>query len=175
MKTDDCLPVTVRAEEPGDHTAVHEVNRLAFGQPNEADLVDAVRHFAAVSLVAELEGKVVGHILFTPVTIQREGDRREAPALAPMAVLPEVQRRGIGSALVRAGLEACRRLGDDVVFVLGHTDYYPRFGFRGLAGTGLHCKYVEPGHPAFMAAELSPGALEDLSGEVSYHPEFDKT
>jgi putative acetyltransferase len=164
----------IRPESEQDRAAVHRVNEAAFQRPNEADLVDAVRHLASVSLVAELEGEVVGHILFTPVTVQGERDRREAPGLAPMAVLPEVQNQGIGSALVRAGLEACRRRGDEVVFVLGHPEYYPRFGFRALAGTGLHCKYVEAGHPAFMAAELKPGALEGFSGEVSYHTEFDK-
>ena len=164
----------IRPEREEDLAAVHRVNTAAFERPNEADLVDAVRHLATVSLVAELEGEVVGHILFTPVTIQGEGEEREAPGLAPMAVLPEVQNRGIGSALVRAGLDACRRRGDDVVFVLGHPEFYPRFGFRGLAGTGLRCKYVEERHPAFMAAELTPDALDGLSGEVSYHPEFDK-
>jgi len=167
------MSVIVRPEKTSDHAAVYEINRRAFGRKEEARLVEAVRNRARISLVAEEDGSVVGHILFSTVTVTEGDEVREALALGPMAVLPESQRRGVGGKMVRAGLEACRDEGADVVFVLGHPGYYPRFGFRPLAGTRLHCKYVPEGSPAFMAVELRPGALEEISGRVDYLGEFD--
>jgi putative acetyltransferase len=167
------MSVKVRAERTSDHAAVYEINRRAFGRKEEARLVEAVRSHARISLVAEEDGSVVGHILFTTVTVTDGDDVREALGLGPMAVLPESQRRGVGGELVRAGLEACREEGAEVVFVLGHPGYYPRFGFRTLGGTGLHCKYVPEGSPAFMATELREGALAELSGRVDYLGDFD--
>jgi len=164
---------TVRAETPEDHAAVRRVNELAFARAGEADLVDALRAGAAprVSLVAEEGGRVVGHILFSPVTVESGAGDWGAMALAPMAVLPERQGRGVGSALVREGLKECLRLGHEVVFVLGHADYYPRFGFRPAARAGLGCEYPVP-EENFMVAELSPGALAGRTGLVRYAPEF---
>ncbi len=166
--------VTIRPEEPRDHAAVREINLRAFGTNLEADLVDAVRPTAKplVSLVAELDGAVVGHILFTPVTVRDGETTSSAIGLGPMAVLPEVQRRAIGSRLVEAGLEACRELGENAVVVLGHAYYYPRFGFRPAAELGLH--YRGPDFdPFFFVAELENGALEGLRGMVEYLPEFE--
>src|SRR5215204_3326406 len=122
--------ITVRAETVEDIPVIRRVNELAFGQPGEADLVDALRAAARpyISLVAVSEGQVVGHIFFNPVTLEAEGSDFIL-GLAPMAVLPEYQRRGIGSRLVRVGLEECRRIGCDAVVVVGHAEYYPRFGF----------------------------------------------
>ncbi|HEX8116312.1 MAG TPA: N-acetyltransferase, partial [Pyrinomonadaceae bacterium] len=117
----------VRAETPEDRAAVRRVNELAFDGPAEANLVDALRGNVPlyVSLVAEEDGVVVGHVLFSPVTVESAGGDWEAAALGPMAVLPERQRRGVGSKLVGEGLKECLRLGRDVVFVLGHADFYP--------------------------------------------------
>lgn len=144
----------------------------AFPTDAEARLVDALRERAerCISLVAETKpGAVVGQILFTPVEI---GSASCAVGLAPMSVVPELQRRGIGSALVKAGLSACRAAGERAVVVLGHVDYYPRFGFRPASDHGLY--YRNPGpEPAFMALELEPNALQGRTGEVRYHEAFD--
>ena len=168
------LAVTIRPEEPRDHAAVREINLRAFETTLEADLVDAVRPTARpmVSLVAEVEGAVVGHILFTPVTVRDGETTSSAIGLGPMAVLPELQRRAIGSRLVGAGLKACRELGEHAVVVLGHADYYPRLGFRPAAELGLH--YRGPDFdPFFFVSELEKGALEGIKGMVEYLPEFE--
>lgn len=167
--------LSLRPEQSEDYPAVFEVNRRAFTTVAEAKLVEAVRPVVRplISLVAVLDDKIVGHILFTPVTVKGETGTERAMALGPMAVLPEFQNRGIGSALVRAGLEACRNIGESVVFVLGHLEFYPRFGFRPAAQKGLRYKSLDF-DPHFMVAELSPGALKQMSGYVEYHPEFDQ-
>ena len=125
--------------------------------------------YPSVSLVAEVEGTVAGHILFTPVTLGGQGDLF-LMGLAPMAVAPAHQRRGIGAALVRTWLDACRDLGVGAVVVLGHTGYYLRFGFAPAARFGLGCPYDVP-EEVFMALELTPGALP--AGTVRYHAAFD--
>ncbi len=164
----------IRAERAGDESAIRRVNELAFGGAEEAALVDALRAAARphVSLVATDGGEVVGHIFFSPVSIEPEDSSFAAMGLAPMAVLPERQRRGVGSALVREGLKECARLGHGVVFVLGHADYYPRFGFARAGEKGLRCKWPV-GDEHFMALELVPGALDGARGLVEYRPEFD--
>jgi putative acetyltransferase len=169
--------ITIRRERPEDRPSVHKVNSLAFsqafGHAGEADLVDALREEAHpyISLVALLGGRVVGHIFFSPVTIEDEDSRCTAMGLAPMAVLPEHQGRGIGSRLVRQGLEECRRDGHNIVVVLGHPDYYPRFGFEPAAPKGIRSEY-DVTDDKFMVAELEPGALADRKGIVKYHAAF---
>jgi putative acetyltransferase len=147
----------IRREEERDQAGVFRVNELAFGRPGEAQLVDALRKGAqpTISLVAEQASQVVGHIFFSPVTIEAAGGVSMAIGLAPMAVLPDWQRQGIGSQLVRAGLEACQRLGQNVVVVLGHPEFYPKFGFVPAAHFGLRCEYPVP-DDVFMVAELTP-------------------
>ncbi|MCO5170048.1 MAG: N-acetyltransferase [Planctomycetes bacterium] len=147
------------------------MNDAAFGRPEEGRLVDTLRGAARpfVSLVACDGDDVVGHALFTPVTV---GGAWTALALGPMAVVPARQRDGVGSALVRAGLDACRALGHEVVFVLGHPDYYPRFGFVPARPKGLTCKWPVP-DDVFLVAELTPGALGGRVGRVEYHLAFD--
>jgi putative acetyltransferase len=148
------------------------VNEAAFGGPEEADLVDLLRVQASplISLGAEHDGEVVGHIMFTPVTIAGHPELG-LMGLAPMAVAPAQQREGIGSALVRQGLERCKRLGTDAVVVLGHADYYPRFGFQPASKFGLSSAYDAPDE-AFMALELRHGCLEPVSGIVRFHAAF---
>jgi putative acetyltransferase len=167
--------VTVRQEVPADHRQVLEVNRLAFGRPEEAQLVEALRMSASfvpeLSLVASEEDRVVGHVLFTRVAIRDGGRRHPALALAPVAVLPERQRSGIGSTLIRHGVEAARALGYGIAIVLGHSSYYPRLGFVPAERVGIRAPFeVTPG--AFMVLELQPGALAGVQGEVEYPPEF---
>ena len=162
----------IRTEEPADIGAVRDVNMAAFETAAEANLVDLLRAQASpiVSLVADDGERIVAHILFSPVTL----DGGSAPlimGLAPMAVLPANQRTGIGSALVRDGLERCRLLGAGAVVVLGHAAYYPRFGFAPASGLGIRCEYDVP-DDVFMALELQPGALAGRSGLIRYHPAF---
>jgi putative acetyltransferase len=163
--------VSIHLERPGDADGVRETNEQAFGAPLEARLVDALRASSDyLSLVATIDGRVVGHILFTPVTIEPPVDCRVA-GLAPMAVRPEHQRSGIGAQLIGAGLEACRRNGYSAIVVLGHPEYYPRFGFVPAHTFGLRCEFPSPPE-AFMALELEPGVLSGTKGLVRYLPQF---
>ena len=163
----------VRPETAADLAAIHEINTLAFGRDSEARLVDAIRasndFVPGLSLVAEQDGRVVGHILFSQIHIRSERTLIAALALAPMAVHPDLQNQGIGSRLVRDGLAACRRLGHRIVVVVGHPNYYPRFGFTSARALGLQSPYPDP---VFMAQELEPGALRAVSGTVEYPPSF---
>lgn len=168
----DASSVRVRRETAADRAAVHTLNSAAFGQAAEADLVDALRNAAGViSLVAEIDGQVTGHILFSPVTLAGHESLAIA-GLAPMAVTPERQRQGVGSALVRAGIGKCRQAGVGAVVVLGHAQYYPRFGFATAIERGIGCEYEAPPE-AFMLLELQPGYLRGASGTIRYHPAFD--
>lgn len=162
----------IRAERDTDIPAVHAVNAAAFPTAAEADLVDALRRQAnpIISLVAEEDGSVVGHILFSPVVLDSRPDLKIA-GLAPMAVIPGRQRSGIGSALVRAGLDECRRLGFSAVVVLGHPEFYPRFGFVPSTRFGIRSEYDVP-EEVFMAQELETSSLHDAAGTVRYHAAF---
>ncbi len=162
----------VRPEQTIDRTAIHHVNATAFDTAAEADLVDALRERAHpfISLVAKEGSAIVGHIAFTPVALDTRPDAR-IMGLAPMAVAPARQRHGIGSALVRAGLDECRALGYGAVVVLGHPDYYPRFGFVPAERFGIGCEYDVPAE-VFMALELKPGCLADTAGIIRYHAAF---
>ncbi|HEX7177399.1 MAG TPA: N-acetyltransferase [Pyrinomonadaceae bacterium] len=167
--------IVVRAERAEDAEGVRRVNELAFEGAAEADLVDALRVNAHpyVSLVAVEEGgEVAGHIFYSPVTVEPEAGELLLMGLGPMAVLPRVQKSGVGSRLVKEGLDECRRLGCAAVVVLGHPTYYPRFGFAPASRLGLRCSYEVPDE-VFMAMELEPGALDGRRGLVKYHPAFD--
>ena len=162
----------IRAEEQDECAVVHAVHTSAFPTQAEADLVNAVRAQARpiVSLVAEDNRTIVGHILFSPVSLPGR-PHLKIMGLAPMAVIPGFQGTGIGSDLVRAGLDQCRKLGIGAVVVLGHPEYYPRFGFLPAGRFGLRCEYDAPDE-AFMAVELDPGCLRDASGTVEYGAAF---
>jgi putative acetyltransferase len=164
--------VQIRPEAIADVGRIADVHRRAFSGSVEAMLVDALRQQARplVSLVAVDEDVVAGHILFSPVTLSA---RPELPlmGLAPMAVLPSHQRQGVGSALVRVGLEECRRLGRVACVVLGHPAFYSRFGFSPASGFGLTSEY-DVADEVFMAIELQAGALRGQAGTIQYHPAF---
>lgn len=159
----------IRPERPDDAAAIDAVHRGAFPTDAEARLVARLRAAgrSRAALVAEVDGVVVGHIVFSPVTI---GDEHTGVGLAPVAVLPDHQRRGVGSALVRAGLETCQAEGHPFVVVLGHPEYYPRFGFRRASEVGLTNEYGAD--EAFMVLELVPGSLPVGGGLVQFGPDF---
>lgn len=162
----------IRPETEADQAAVFGINAAAFPTDAEAKLVDSLRVSAEpfVSLVAEENHDVVGHIMFTPVTLE-PFDNLDLMGLAPMAVLPSRQRGGIGTELVKAGLDRCRTLGIGAVAVLGHPEYYPRFGFRPSSQWGIKCAYDVP-EDVFMLLELAADYLQNKQGIIRYHAAF---
>jgi len=164
--------IEIRDERPEDYFAIRDVNVLAFGRSAEALLVERLRaaNKAVISRVATIDQHVVGHILFSPVTVESAPTTFSGLGLAPMSVLPEFQNRGIGSKLVHDGLEACKGKGYDLVVVLGHINFYPRFGFLRASDHGLSNEYGAL--DAFMVIELRQGALKAVGGLVKYAPEF---
>ncbi|MCG8505448.1 MAG: N-acetyltransferase [Sphingomonadales bacterium] len=165
--------VTIREEQPGDRAAVRRVNEAAFGQPDEADLVERLAGDGAglLSLVAEAGGGIVGHILFSRAEIAGAAEACPAVALAPVAVLPAHQNSGVGSALVREGLKRLKDAGHARVIVLGHPSYYPRFGFEPAGNYGIRCPLDAPPE-AFMALALAPGALDGCAGTMRWAEAF---
>jgi putative acetyltransferase len=163
--------VVLRRESLDDRSAVRAVTEAAFGRPDEADLIDRLRHEGAVlaSFVAEVETQIVGHILFSRMLIETVDGPLAAVALAPMAVLPSQQRRGVGGQLIRHGLDWLRGRDEQIVLVLGHPDYYPRFGFSRDRARALASPFPPD---VFMALELSPGALDGVHGTVRYPAAF---
>jgi putative acetyltransferase len=163
----------IRSEQPEDITVIRKGHERAFGRSNEGDLVDTLRARgkAAVSLVAVENDRIVGHILFSPVTIESADRKFPAVGLAPMAVLPGRQRRGIGGGLVKAGLVECRNAGYDCVVVLGHSTYYPGFGFVPASQYGITSEYEVPDE-TFMVLTWHGEALKDRGGVVRDQPEF---
>jgi putative acetyltransferase len=163
----------VRFEAPGDADEIRAVLEQAFGGPAEAGLVESLRRAlpSPISLVAVEDCRVVGHIFFSPVTVVSSNATFDAIALGPMAVVPDRQNAGVGSTLVRAGLDECWRRGERVAFVLGHPKFYARFGFRPARPLGVDCEFSVPDE-VFMVAELEPGALSGRTGTVHYRPEF---
>lgn len=166
----------IRSETPEDIPAITAVNIEAFGQDGEARLVRALRrdgdYIPGLSLVAEHEGKIIGHILFAPVAIESEEAYVPAVALAPLSVSSEYQCRGVGSGLIEEGLQACQRLGHRIVIVVGHPGYYPRFGFTAAPVLGIHAPFPCEDN-VFMACPLVLGALDGIHGTVRYPPAFD--
>jgi len=162
----------IRTEKENDRDAVYAINASAFDTPSEADLVNSLREQVKplISLVAEEKGQLIGHIMFSPVTLSDHPELM-LMGLAPVAVAPEHQRRGIGSALVQAGLKQCRQLGYKAVLVLGHPEYYPRFGFVPSSRFNIDYEYDVP-EEAFMAMELQPGVLKGKTGRVKFHAAF---
>jgi len=161
----------VREERPGDRQQIRKVNEAAFGRSDEADLIDGLRQEGVVllSLVAELDSQIIGHILFSRMSVETAHGSVAAVSLAPMAVLPDHQGRQVGSQLVRRGLAQLQEQGVRIVIVLGHTEYYPRFGFTPEKARRLASPFPPE---AFMALELSDGALAGVHGTVKYPAAF---
>lgn len=165
----------IRPETPADFAAIRYINQEAFGQAVEADLIERLRARGQLilSLIAEAGGQLVGHIAFSPVEVESNPAAVTVVGLAPMAVLPAHQSDGVGSLLVKTALAECHVLGYDAVVVLGHPDYYPRFGFVPASRFGLRCEYEVPDE-VFMAQELRPDALAGCAGLVRYQAEFNE-
>ena len=163
-------------ETPENLLGIRKVNQEAFGRNSEAELIDLLRISSPVfiSLAAKINGKVVGHILFTPVRVIGSGSQPvEGLGLGPVAVLPEVQRMGVGAALCRAGCKLAESAGYPFVVVLGHPSYYPQFGFEPAKPYGISCAYEDVPDDAFMICIFIPGVMKDVSGVAHYREEFD--
>ena len=161
--------IEIREERPDDHAAIRDVNRRAFGQDQEGNIVDGLRSNGAalLSLVAILNDRIVGHIMYSPAII---GDVTGA-ALGPMSVLPEHQRHGIGSKLVLTGNQRLREAGYPFIIVLGHPAFYPRFGFRRASTLAVKCEWDVP-DDVVMLLILDELKMQGISGLVKYRHEF---
>ena len=164
----------IRQETPGDESAIYLINEQAFGRVDEADLVDLLRANDKIllSLVAVVDGRITGHALFTSMTLKTATGSYPIVGLGPVAVLPDRQRQGVGSHLIETGLDLLRERGETAVLVLGHSSYYPRFGFVRASQFGIQSSYDVPDE-AFMALELQDGVLNSRAGVAYYQPEFD--
>ena len=162
--------IAIREERPDDAAAVREVNKLAFGEDQESTIVDALRTNggALLSLVATVNGQVTGHIMYSPVTVA--GNVKGA-ALGPMAVLPEHRRQRIGTKLIEAGNRKIKDAGYPFIIVVGHAEYYPRFGFRLASEYGLKCEWDVP-DDVFMVLILDQAKMQGVSGLAKYRDEF---
>jgi putative acetyltransferase len=161
--------IDIREEHAGDVSEIRELNQHAFGQSQEGNIVDALRANGGVllSLVATLHGHVVGHILYTPLSVSGV----DGAALGPMAVLPQHQRQGIGSELVEAGNRRLKGSGCPFIIVVGHANFYPRFGFKPGNTCGITCGWEVPDE-AFMVLTLDHARMAGVSGLAQYRPEF---
>lgn len=167
--------IVIRPERLEDAEVISEVNRSAFEGEEEVELISALRKsryfIPELSLVAAEDDKIVGHILFSSIKIIKESEEVSVLSLAPMAVVPDHQKRGIGAKLVEQGLEAAAGLGHTIVVVIGHPEYYPRFGFKPAREHGLEAPSEVP-DAAFMVLELENGALDGVVGVVEFSPPF---
>ena len=168
--------ITIREEQPRDIKTIRNLNKRAFGQTHEADLVDKLRQTCddLLSLVALMQNEVVGHILFTPVIVEGEDSMVQGMALAPMAVLPEYQRQGIGSALVSTGIEKLKKRQCPFIIVLGHAEYYPRFGFEPASRYGIRSEWEVP-DDAFMILVIGEYEMRGGVALAKYRPEFSES
>ena len=161
--------IEIREEDSGDVSAIRTLNKHAFGQDQEGNIVDALRSNGGVllSLVATLNGHVVGHIMYSPLSVSEV----DGAALGPMAVLPEHQRQGIGSTLVEAGNRRLKESGCPFIIVVGHANFYPRFGFKPASACGITCEWEMP-DDVFMVLALDHAKMAGVSGLAKYRPEF---
>jgi predicted N-acetyltransferase YhbS len=176
------LTVNIRQERPNDYQWVVELTERAFktmpfSKGKEGKLVynlhKSTSFIPELSLVAEIEGKIVGHILFTPIHIKHEVQKEPSLVLAPVSVLPEFQNKGIGSKLILAGHQRAKDLGYQSVILVGHADYYPRFGYKPCSSWNIKAPFALPSDDVFMAYELNERALSKISGMVIFPPEFE--
>jgi putative acetyltransferase len=165
--------IIIRMERENDISSVDILLRETFETEDESSLVAALRDKGKfISLVALKDDKVVGHVFFSPAPIKSPKRNYDAITLAPVAVKPEFQNRGIGTSLIQEGLAECERQGHTIVTVLGHPEYYPRFGFTIASRKNIFPPFSAPDE-AFMVLEIQEGALKEKWGIVQYPPEFE--
>ena len=165
--------IRIREERPEDIDAIRALNLAAFGQVEEGRIVDALRAKGGVllSLVATMGERVIGHALYSPVSIDSKEATLQGAGLGPMAVLPEFQRRGVGARLITFGIERLKERGIPFIVVVGHPEYYPRLGFRPASGLGIRSEWELP-DDVFMVLPLDESKMKGVSGLATYRPEF---
>jgi putative acetyltransferase len=170
----DSMRVEIRREVLGEALLVHQVNELAFGGSAEADIIDRLRQTCPdfISSVAVVDGRIVGHILFTPAWLESPHGQVNGMGLAPLAVLPEYQNQGVGGKLTQAGLLEMQEAGWPFVIVLGHPGYYPRFGFELAAKYSIRCEYNDVPEEAFMITVFDQNVLHPEGAVAHYRPEW---
>lgn len=168
--------IKIREERAEDYEAVRVINDKAFGQPDEGRIVDKIREMCEdiLSLVAVEGEKAVGHIFFSPVVINHSGKTIKGMGLAPMAVLPALQNKGIGSLLVKEGIKRVMETGCPFIIVLGHEKYYPRFGFETASNYGIQPQWEGVPDEAFMVMIMDKETMAGISGVAIYRKEFDE-
>ncbi|MGZ9584488.1 GNAT family N-acetyltransferase [Paenibacillus marinisediminis] len=171
------MTIRVRTEQHEDHQAIRDVNIAAFDNRNdEADLVDRIRqslyYVPMLSIIAEDDGEIVGHLMLSEAEVTEGDQHHKVIALAPIAVMPDRQREGIGKLLIEVGLKRCKELGYSLVLLIGHPTYYPKFGFVPARAHGLELRQFQVPDEVFMVYELQEHALERISGELKYPPAF---
>jgi putative acetyltransferase len=168
--------IKIREENETDYDAIRIVNDQAFGTSEEGKIVENLRKVCqkTISLVATFDEKVIGHIFFSPVTIDHEENQIIGMGLAPMSVLPEFQKQGIGSMLVKEGVKRIKETDCPFIIVLGHKDYYPRFGFEKASKYDLKCQWDGVPDEAFMVIILNKSTMHGISGVAKYRNEFDE-
>ena len=165
--------MSIRAEKEADVDAIWKINAEAFDTKEEADLVNALRDSGVshISLVYEKNNELLGHILFTPVELIGDTSDLKLMGLAPMAVSPKLQNKGIGASLIKAGIQQCINEGYDAIIVLGHPDYYPKFGFVPSVKYGIKTEYDVP-EDVFLVLEIKENSLNGKKGTIKYHEAF---
>jgi len=168
--------VIVRKEKPSDYKSIRKINDLAFGQAQEGRVIDKIREIdqSAISLVAEYNDEVVGHIFFSSAQIDGHPEITKGMGLAPMAVLPKFQRLGIGGKLINEGIHIIKNNSTPFIIVLGHPEYYPKFGFEPASKYGLTCQWNDISDDAFMVMILDQERMESVSGIARYLKEWDE-
>lgn len=171
------MKITITPEKEKDYEHIKKVNDLAFNQINEGQLVDKLRNTPCfvreLSLVAKYEDEIIGYALFYPITIKKDSRTCDSLSLGPVSVLPKYQNKGIGSKLIKTGLEIARKLGFRPVIVIGHPEFYPRFAFEKASKWRIVSPYPVP-EGAFLAKELVASGLEGCDGAAQYPVEFDE-
>ena len=169
------MKIKIEAETEEDYEQITTLHTLAFNRDGEAKLVEKLRrtpiYIRELSLVARYRNTVIGHILFYPIRIKSHRKKCVSLALAPISVIPRFQNRKIGTRLIREGLQKARKLGFKSVIVIGHLEYYPRFGFEKASKYGISASFDVPDN-AFFAIELEKDALKDCSGTAEYPDEY---
>ncbi len=168
--------ITIRVENKDDLITIKEINNKAFGQPEEGNIIDKIRASGSqiLSLVAEIDQKIVGHIFYSEAEIEHDNERIIGMGLAPMAVLPEYQKQGVGKKLINESISILKKKPIAFIIVLGHEDYYPKFGFDKASKYGISCQWDGVPDEAFMIMILDKEKMENVHGVARYRDEWNE-